>query len=148
MRLPIFPVLGAFLSVAVFCPFVLMFAGPALSGNTDAAQVGLYLLLNVNPVAIPSLLFLLGVTWVFRRLGTASIPSKPDVVPAPRPHAQTCAPVLAPRARWTVPNRDVVIDVVAVQPDARSSPFGGHRPLTSTTLRPAIAFHTRDGLQR
>lgn len=145
MPLPIFPVLGAFLFVAVSSPFVLMFAGPALTGDSDAAQVGLYLLLHVNPVAIPSLLVLLGVAWAFRLRATPPITSMPVAAAAPRPPSRAYRPTIAASVRPATSHRDMVIDVVAVQPPVRPSPRSGHRPPPSIVLRPAISLRAIQG---
>lgn len=120
MRLPIFPVLGTLLFVAVFSPFVLMLAGVALTGRPDAAQVGLYLLLNVNPVAIPSLLLLLGVAWVFQRWTALPVASMSAAAPMPRTADRPSRPAVASPAERSTTPRDVVIDVVAVRTEARS----------------------------
>lgn len=121
MRLPIFPILGTFLFIAVFSPFVLMLVGIALTGRLDAAQVGLYLLLNVNPVAIPSLLFLLGVAWAFRRWTTPPVASTPEVAPMPMPMTadRPNRPAMASSVQRSTPPGDMVIDVVAVRTQAR-----------------------------
>ncbi len=145
MRLPILTVLGAFLFVAVSGPFVLMFAGPALTGDADAAQVGLYLLLHVNPVAIPSLLVLLGIAWAFRFRATSPIPSTPAVVAAPRPPSRAHRPAIAAPVHRAPRHRDMVIDVVAVQADARPCFRSGHRLSLPTPLRPAIPFRASHG---
>jgi hypothetical protein len=147
MRSPVFSVLGAFLFVAVFGPFVLLFAGPALTGDPDAARVGLYLLLNVNPVAIPVLLVLLGITWVVGLRTTPSLPSRPDAVAvprplvvAPRPTAHVCRPDIVLSTRRATDCHDVVIDVVAMQADARPILHGAHRLPLPILSRPALPF--------
>ncbi|MGF6527929.1 hypothetical protein [Variovorax sp. PvP013] len=154
MRLPVFPVLGTLLFVAVFGPFALMVAGPALTGDPDAAQVGLYLLLSVNPIAIPSLLFLLGVAWAIRSWTTLPVSRPPEVTPAPRPQPQprpqpraprrTSRSAMAPSARRTTGDRDVVIDVVAVRAPVRAGSCDGPRLPAPATARPAICFQPGD----
>jgi hypothetical protein len=150
MRLPVFPVLGTLLFVAVFGPFALMVAGPALTGDPDAAQVGLYLLLSVNPIAIPSLLFLLGVAWAIRSWTTLPVSRLPEVTPAPcpqpqpRPPRRTSRSAMAPSARRTTDDRDVVIDVVAVRAPVRAGSCDGPRLPVSATARPAICFQPGD----
>lgn len=146
MRLPVFPVLGAFLFVAVFGPFVLLFAGPALTGDPDAARVGLYLLLNVNPVAIPAILCLLGVAWAGRLWTLHRASPVPGVASPPPASIQTLHPAVVASVRPKRNDRGIVIDVVAVPADARPIAGGGHRRLTSATLRPAIALRAVKGL--
>ena len=119
MKSPVLPVLGGFLAVVVFGPFFLMFAGPALTRDPEAAQIGLYLLLHVNPVAIPALLMLLGLAWVVRRWSTPPVPAMPPIPAMPaavcttpsRVHIRDPHAVSSPRR--AVPRRDVIIDVVA-----------------------------------
>jgi len=113
MKSPVLPVLGAFLAVVVFGPFVLMFAGPALTRDPEAAQIGLYLLLHVNPVAIPALLMLLGLAWVVRRWSTPPVPAMPPTVRATPSRVHTRDPRAVSSPRRDAPRRDVIIDVVA-----------------------------------
>jgi hypothetical protein len=120
MRVPVFPVLGAFLFIAIFSPFVLMLAGVALTGDPDAARVGLYLLLNVTPVAIPSVLFMLAVAWAFRLWETPPVASASGVASMPPVPDPSFRPAAASVARRTTDARDVVIDVVAVEAPARA----------------------------
>ena len=155
MRLPVFPVLGAFLFVVVFGPFLLMFAGPALTGDPDAARVGLYLLLNVNPVAIPVLLLVLGMAWAFRFRAALPVAPAPGVASAPRPGpgpgpglqapGRACRPAAVSAARRTTGHRDVIVDVVAVRVDVRSGARGGQRLPAPATPRPALAFQPEEG---
>jgi hypothetical protein len=134
------PVLGAFLSIAVFGPFVLMFAGPVLLGDPEAAQIGLYLLLNVNPVAIPALIFLLGVAWAFRSWATSRVPAAPGAPPTPAPAERACRPAPVPPQRRRTDDRDVVIDVVARPAVARPGICGDHRASISDARGPALPF--------
>lgn len=151
MRLPIFPVLGAFLFIAIVGPFVLMLAGPAGLADPEAARIGLYLLLNVNPVAIPSVLFLLGVAWVVRRCTAAPDRPVPRVAPAPQAPAPAPQPVPSrhptamPSQRRTARHRDVVIDVMAAPATVRPCPGGAPRLAAPATPYLALLGRPSDG---